>query len=259
VTGRYLRAAVSALVVSTRLRVVNPFTYLNWLVFPLMIALVGFVLLGAGVRSRLVYAALGGGLIGYWSMAYLDGGSALQEERWSGTLELLMGTPVPFAVVAVGKVAGSLLLGLISFVPALIVALAGFHARLHLDPAPFGLSMAVLTLSLFAVAMAFVPLFVLWRAAFPIVNGLEVASYTLCGFMFPVGLLPGWAQAVAALLPPRWAIQALYAAAGQETHPSYWAWWGLAVAGSAAWLAAAALLFRLVSVRARVTGQLALA
>ena len=83
------RAAFSAFRVSIRLRVISPWAYLNWLVFPVLFAAVGLYVLSSpgAASSHVVYGVLGGGLIGYWSVAYLEGGNGIQEERWNGTLE----------------------------------------------------------------------------------------------------------------------------------------------------------------------------
>jgi len=108
-----VRAAFSAFVLSVRLRVISPWSYLNWLVFPLLFAIVGLYVLslpGAG-SSHLVYGVLGGGLIGYWSVAYIDAGNGIQDERWNGTLEQIFATPTPLWVILLGKVCGGLLFG----------------------------------------------------------------------------------------------------------------------------------------------------
>ena len=82
-----LRAAWRAFLTSMRLRVVNPWAYLNWLVFPLIFAAVGLFVLTSTGYTRVAYGVLGGGIIGFWGIAYLDGGNSIQDERWQGTLE----------------------------------------------------------------------------------------------------------------------------------------------------------------------------
>jgi len=71
-----------------RLRVVSPFAVLAWLFFPTIFAVVGLYVLSRPTAAgpQLAYAILGGGLVGYWAIAYLDGGLSIQNERWSGTL-----------------------------------------------------------------------------------------------------------------------------------------------------------------------------
>src|SRR4029077_7996482 len=64
VVRAYIRAAARAYEVSMKLRVVNPFSYLSWRVFPLIFVVLGLVLLSPGGAMRSAYAILGGGLIG---------------------------------------------------------------------------------------------------------------------------------------------------------------------------------------------------
>lgn len=242
------------------MRVVNPFSYLNFLLFPIIVSSVSLFVIGThGSSQRTAYAVLGGGLIGYWTSAYLEGGNAIQGERWDGTLEPLLGTPTALPVILAGKILATLALGMVSFVPALALGFWGFHAALpNVDPLPFAVSFAVLTLSFFAIALMLSPIFALWRWAFSLTNGFELGVYVLGGFVFPVSQLGPWAQAIAAVIAPSWATTALYASTSPGMH-EYPLWWGVSVGLSLCYLALSVLLFRIVHMRARVSGQLATA
>lgn len=257
-----VRAASSAFYVSMRLRVVSSFAILAWLFFPFIFAVVGlYVFAGRGnANPQLVYGVLGGGLIGYFGVAYLDGGLSIQDERWNGALDQLFAVPTPLWVIMLGKVCGSILWGMLSFVPTIGVAYFGFHALVpHLDAGRFAVSFAVLTFSMLAIALSLAPLYALWRWALPMFNGFEFGFCILCGFMFPVTLLPVWAQGAAGLLAPTWATRALYASTTNSGPHDFLAWWLAAVVLSVIYLAGALLLYRLVDRRARITGELALA
>ncbi len=244
---------------SVKTRVVSPFTYLSVLIFPLTLAVLGLALLASGGSVRTNYAVLGAGLMGFWGNAYIEGGNDIQGERWSGTLEQIMGCPTPLALIMVGKVLASLVYGLISFLPTILVAFVFWHARLHrIDVLPFVISFAVLAFSFFAITTALAPIFAMWRWAFSFVNGFEIGVYVLCGFMFPVTQLPGWLQAASSILAPRWATQALYRATGQPSDAGYLLLWALAILLSLVYLVLSRFLFRVLDVRARVTGQMAL-
>lgn len=255
-----VRAVWRVIVVTTRLRVVNPFTYLSWFVFPPLIALVALFLFSTSGPTRFAYGVLGGGLIGLWSQTYIDGGQAIQDERWNGTLEQIFAVPTPLVVIVFGKVCASLLLGLVSFLPTLALAYFGFHEALpRLDPLAFSISLLVMILGFFAIAVTLTPLFALWRWAFSMLNGVEFGVYALCGFMYPVALLPGWLQAVAGALSPTWAVRALYASATSAPHAAYLTWWLAAAGLTVIYLAAGVWLYSFVEARARVSGELALA
>ncbi|HKW60424.1 MAG TPA: ABC transporter permease [Candidatus Dormibacteraeota bacterium] len=256
------RAALGSFRLAVRLRVVSPWSYLNWLVFPLLFAAVGLYVLGGrgATSSHLVYGVLGGGLIGYWSVAYIDAGNGIQDERWNGTLEQIFATPTPLVVILLGKVLAGLAFGLLSFLPTAALAYFGFHAVLpDLDPWPFVISLAVLTFSFFCIAITLAPLFALWRWAFSMLNGFELGVYVLCGFMFPVAVLASWAQGVAGALAPTWAVRALYASTLSGGPHDYALWWGAVAGLSLAYLVGAYFLYALVEREARVSGELALA
>jgi ABC-2 type transport system permease protein len=257
-----VRAAFSAFRVSLRLRVVSPWAYLNWLVFPVIFAAVGlFVLSRPGApASHLAYGVLGGGLIGYWSVAYLDGGNAIQDERWNGTLEQIFAVPTPLVVILLGKVVGSLLFGILSFIPTVALAYFAFHTLLpHVDALRFAISLGVLSFSFFAIALTLTPLFALWRWAFQMLNGFELGVYVLCGFMFPVAIIAPWAQVIAGGLAPTWATRALYASTTAEGAHDYLTWWLATIGLSLGYLVGSYFLYRLVEKHARISGDLALA
>ena len=257
-----LRATWSAFWVNLRLRVISPWAYLNWFLFPLLFASVGLYVLSrpGAPPSHLVYGLLGGGLIGYWSVAYIDGGNGIQEERWNGTLEQIFGTPTPLFLIVLGKVCGGLLFGLFAFVPTAALAYFGFHAVFpNLDAWRFVISLGVLTFAFFCIALSLTPLFALWRTAFTMINGFELGVYVLCGFMFPIAVLTPWLQGVAAVLAPTWAVRALYASTLAEGPHDFVVWWLVAGGLSLAYLVAAYFLYALVEREARVSGQLALA
>src|SRR5215218_10774063 len=58
-----------------------------------------FMYRAGGYPQTLLYASLGSAVAGIWSMAAIDASGAIQRQRWWGTLELLVGAPVPFALV----------------------------------------------------------------------------------------------------------------------------------------------------------------
>ncbi len=255
-----VRAAWRSLEISTRLRVVSPWAYLNWLVFPVIFASIGLFVLTSSGFTRVAYGVLGGGIIGFWSVAYLDGGNAIQEERWSGTLEQIFAVPTPLFVIVIGKIVGSLLIGLLAFIPTVALAYFGFHASLPgLDPLRFAVSLAVLSFSFFVISVALTPLFAVWRWAFTVLNGLEIGVYGLCGFMFPISELPQWLQPVSYALSPTWATRALYASASPSGSSDVTSWWLMTLGLSAIYLVLSVFLYRFVEIRARVTGELALA
>ncbi|MDQ6879365.1 MAG: ABC transporter permease [Candidatus Dormibacteraeota bacterium] len=256
-----LRAALRAAEVHLKLQVVNPLAYLGAIIFPVAVTAIGLIVLSpGGYTGRIAYAALGGGLVGLYGTAYTDAGFSINSERWTGTLEQLMGSPTPLSVIVIGKVAASMLYGLAAILVSVGLAFVAFHRVLPLtDAVPFAVSFLLTIVAFFAVCMAMAPVFPMARWAFTIVNGLELTVYLLCGFMFPTGQLPGWVQAISSILPPTWTIRALYAATGQPVGRDYARWWLIASVLIVIYLAISIVSFRIVEVRTRMSGQLALA
>lgn len=255
-----MRAAARAFEMAMKIRVVNPFTYLGFLIFPLIMAALGLALLSPAGGTRTAYAVLGGGLVGFFGVAYVEGGNEIQNERWTGTLEQVMGCPTPLVVIVIGKLGSSLLVAALSFIPAFALAYFGFNQSLHhVDPIPFAIAFAVLTFTLFSTALALAPLYTMWRWAFSMTNGFEIGIYALCGFMFPITQLPAWLQVPSAVLSPTWATRALYASTVNPAGHDWLVWCAYAVGLSAIYLVLSWFLFRMVDVRARVSGQLAMA
>jgi len=160
----------------------------------------------------------------------------------------------------VGKLCSSLTVGAFSFLPAVALGYLVFHQSLqHVDPIPFTLSFLVLTFAFFSTAITLAPLYALWRWAFNLINGFEITVYVIGGFMFPVSQLPSWLQAASSVFAPTWAVRSLYAATGQPFGHDYPLWCSISIALSCVYLTVGWILFRVVDIRARVTGQLALA
>lgn len=253
------RAALRAFEMQLKLRVANPLSYFQVVAQPLIFGVIGMILYAAGGRSNhLIYAVLGGGLVGLWSVTLFNAGYDINSERWTGTLEEIFGCPTPLSVIVLGKVGSSMLLGLVSFALNLAAAFLVFHHALNgIAPFAFSVSCLLALFTFFSMSLLIAPLFAWSRVSGSMANGLEVPAYLLCGFMFPATLLAGWVQPISWLLAPTWAVRAMYAAAGQGSGaPAYGLWWLLAVCLSLAYLGVGLLLFRVVENRARISGQL---
>ena len=68
--------------------------------WPIFFATVAFFMFRAGGDPEaLVYASLGAAVMGIWTATSVSAGSALQRERWHGTLELLVAAPTHFSLI----------------------------------------------------------------------------------------------------------------------------------------------------------------
>ncbi len=78
----------------------SPFDGIGNVIYPLFFATVAFFVFRAGDSPRtLLYASLGAAVMGMWSSVSTSAGSAMQRERWWGTLELLVAAPRHFSLI----------------------------------------------------------------------------------------------------------------------------------------------------------------
>jgi ABC-2 type transport system permease protein len=89
------------------------------------------------------------------------------------------------------------------------------------------------------------------------VNTLEFPVYILCGFLFPIALLPGWTTPLSYILSPYWAAEALHGAAqGTLTNGQIMVAWGWMVFFSVVNVLASAWLYRVILRKARADATL---
>lgn len=207
-----------------------------------------------------IYVVVGAGLSGLWTVALFTGNWAIGFERWGGTLEMLVASPVPLIAILAGRLAGSMVFSLLSIATTYAIGAWLFQYDISVaDPLGFTISFALGLASLWSIAMLLAPIGILWRTAGRLVNILEYPVYILCGFMFPILLLPGALVPLSYALPPYWAAVALHGTSSGviEMGDLAFAWAMLVMTGIAiVWVAAR--LYDLVLDRARREGTLAL-
>jgi ABC-2 type transport system permease protein len=256
------RVMVRTCLFQVRMRALHPVMFTQAVYQPLIFGLSAFALFASGAQpGRLAYALVGGGLVGLWSVTLFHAAFDLQFERYSGTLELLIASPPPFAVTVAGKTLCSLVIGL---VPASMFTGAGlvfFHqAFAGVQYPQLAISACLTLLAFFALGMTIAGMFTVSRAPGGLANGLEMPALILCGFLFPPSRLPFLAQALSWALPPTWAVRGLYQSIGRADgpHVDIRLCWLLSLVLSAIYLALATVIYAQIEARTREGGQLAL-
>jgi ABC-2 type transport system permease protein len=78
----------------------SPFEIATALLIPVVQATLAVYLFRSGAASqRMIQAAVGAGLMGVWSSVLFGSSGAIQNQRWQGTLEMIMLAPRPPALV----------------------------------------------------------------------------------------------------------------------------------------------------------------
>ena len=100
--------------------------------------------------------------------------------------------------------------------------------------------------------------FLAWsRLTGAFVDLLEIPVAVLCGFMYPVRILPAWLQAVSVFIPIRWALEALDASLlGGSDRSFLLERWGIAILVSLVFWLLSRWLEGKVHNRIRISGEL---
>lgn len=227
---------------------------------PLIIAVLGLFMLRDKGGDYGIFVVVGSGLTGIWSSLLFVSGNAITHERWTGTLEGLVGMPTPLWQVVLGKNLAHVLQSLGSMV--LSYALASFFFGVPLtisQPLLFAVTTVFLVVSFVCFGLLMSPLFVVNPDVQRFQNGLEYPIYILSGFLFPILLLPGWSNPLSYALAPYWAARALHStAAGEATLSSLTMDWGMMLGLGVVYVLISAWLFKRMLEKARRDATLGL-
>ena len=255
---RTLRLLAVGWAVHMKMLTRSAFDGLLGIMWPLFFATVSFFMFRAGAGGEtLVYASFGAAVMGIWSATSTSAGSAMQRERWHGTLELLVAAPVHFAAVLLPVTIAMSTVGLYSMVATLLWGRFAFGVDIPLEhPFAFSLAIVAAVLSIGALGFLLAVSFVRYRTAWALGNMLEYPVWLVGGFLVPITLLPDWVRPISWTLAPTWGVDAIRQAA---MGGSPWAELGLCVLLGAAYVTAGALMLEAVLRAARRDASLALA
>jgi len=179
--------------------------------WPLFFATIAFLMYGAGGDDEaLLYAAVGASVMGIWSSVSTSASSAVQRERWAGTLELLVIAPVRLPVVLLPITTAMATVGLYSMVATLLWGRFLFGIDVPLEhPVLFCLSVLATVVSIGMVGFLMAVTVVRYRTAWALGSAFEEPVWLICGFLLPIALLPGWVEPISWLLAPTWGVRAI--------------------------------------------------
>jgi ABC-2 type transport system permease protein len=198
--------------VQFRVRTLNTLSLGLFVLQPAVFTAVGMLLAHAAGNSTpdLVYTVIGGGIMGMWSGIVFTSTYDITGDRRNGMLELIVGSPTSLNVIEAIRTLTNVLSGLFSLALAFIAAMAIFGYSLKdANLWGAGISLVLLLFAMWCIGV-FLANFLAWsRLSGTFVDYLEMPIAFLCGFMFPVRVLPQWIQIVSGFIPIRWALQAM--------------------------------------------------
>ena len=255
---KYWRTILVVSEMTLRQQMVDGFVIFTILFQPLIIAFLGLYMLKDKGPDSAVFVIVGSGLTGLWSCMLFVSGNSIDQERWIGTLETLVAIPTPFEVIAFGKNLANVVLSLSSMIAGYVVAAYAFGYSLVIQqPVMFIVSLFLSVIAFISFSLVISPIFLMnpgiraWR------NAMEFPVYIICGFLFPIALLPGWTTPISYLLPPYWAAVALHGTStGSATLNATFFSWGMMLLFSVVDLFIASRLFKIMLYRVRVDATL---
>jgi len=236
----------------------SSFDGLLGVLWPLFFATVAFLMFRAGAGGEsLVFASFGAAVMGIWSSTSTSAGSAMQRERWHGTLELLVTAPVHFAVILLPVTIAMSALGLYSMTATLLISRFVFGVDLPFEePFSFAVALVATVVSIGAMGFLLAVSFVRYRTAWALGNLLEYPVWLIAGFLVPLTLLPEWVRPFSWILAPTWGVDAIREAA---TGGSPWPEMVACLCLGAVYLSIGIAILETVLRSARRAGSLALA
>lgn len=246
--------------VQFRMRAMRLFSFGLIVTQPVIFSAVGYFLARAAGRAQidLVHTIIGSGVMGLWSTLLFTSFFDLRADRREGTLELLVGSPTSiFSILSIRSFA-NVLLGSISFLLFMIAAMSIFDFSLPPGNIPYFLvSLVILLFGFWCLGVFLAHWPVVSRLSGLFINYLELPVGILTGFMFPVSLLPAWAQWLSMLTPMSWGFNGLSASIQPGVDmPGLWIPWLMTLGVSFVYLIGTYFMSKRVQDMIRVTGEL---
>lgn len=254
----YGRAALAAFELALKQNLTDSFVVFGIVVQPLIIAVLGLWMLGDKGAEFGIFVVIGSGMTGLWSSLLFISGNSITWERWTGTLEFLVGQPTPVPVIVFGKNFAHVLQSLLSMMASYLLASVFFDYSLDIQqPILFGISLLLTVLAFVTFGLIIAPVFVLSPSAQRWQNAMEFPIFILCGFLFPIALLPGWTTPISYLLTPYWAARVLHgtSSGGASINEVLFSW-GMLLLFSVLYLFLSRILFRVMIRKARIDATL---
>lgn len=204
------------------------------------------------------YAFFGVALSMVWNWGVFRTGWSMANEHAAGTLDLLMTTRTPVALIMLGKALAIMTFSSLSGAVAFFAAV-GISRQLPSpeDAVLFLLAGSTALASVIVTCFLFAPFSFLVGVRGGFFNALMPFGCLVSGFLHPVGILPFSLELISRLLPTAWAMQAVVdSIEGEGSRGSILLDLTVAFGLNAALLVLACLLFVKAEQRVRVSGSL---
>lgn len=167
----------------------------------------------SGQSDAASYIILGSGLMGLWSSICFSSIGDIARDRYMGVLPFLFTSPSNYNVLIVAKTISNTLLASLTLVVSWLTAGLLFRLTLVIPhPIVFGGALLVTIIGFVAISIPISYLMLLSRKTGLYMNVLDIPVTLLCGFVFPLSVLPRWTQPLSQALVPTWSTRLLHLA-----------------------------------------------
>ena len=255
---KYWRTVLVVAEMSLRTQFSDGFVIFGVIFQPMIIAILALFMLKDKGGDYAMFVVIGSGLTGLWSSLLFVSGNSINSERWTGTLESLVGMPTPFEVIVFGKNLANVVQSLLSMVSSYTLAAFLFGYSLALtQPLLFFITLFISMFAFICFGLVIAPVFIMYRSVQQWENAMEFPVYIICGFLFPIALLPHWTTPISYLLPPYWAAIALHGTSNtMMSFDQLLFSWAMMIIFSLVDLVIASRLFKVMLYKARVDATL---
>lgn len=220
--------------------------------------LIYYMFKNSGEENFAAFVVMGAGLMGLWGSICFSSAGDINRERFNGTLSIIYTAPSDFRLILWGKILGNTILALSTLLISFLTAKILFKASVvFTHPIPFVGAMAAVVWSFLIVSVVVGYLLMLSRKTSLYMNCIEIPIILLCGFVFPIEMLPIWVQYISLCLTPTWAVKLIRLSLEEEfLYGEYMTAFIILILMNILYLAAVKLLYRKIDKQVRIQGTL---
>lgn len=207
--------------------------------------------------NYLSYVVLSAGLMGVWGCTCFSTAGDIDRERYNGTLSMMYLAPFGFRIVLFGKILANTIMSLLSFVISLFVsAILSGHLLCFPNLGAFLIAFIMMILSIMSLGMVIALLFMISRKTELYMNLIEIPFIFICGFSFPVEILPKWLQNISNIFAPTWTVRMLRMSMENMDYEMFWSYFRVSVLEIIALVIVSHELYIIVNKKVREKGSL---
>jgi ABC-2 type transport system permease protein len=150
------------------------------------------------------------GIMSAWSYVLYSSGSSLIAEKWMGTLELVMNSRTSLFQIILSKAISNACIGTLSIIITLLYAKFLFQFSLSFSVVSTLICILGLIFSLMSMGILLAIIFSMFQSVYAYQNLILFPMLIVGGVFYPVHLMPQVVQTIAAFVPMRWMVDALY-------------------------------------------------